>query len=74
MIDLPCRLFFNGCVAVTRRCVVLTIVDTDHANCFYCDRFTFVSPQAVVALHRSIDYLVQLMKISVVYLNCPIGC
>ena len=25
----PCRLVFNSCVAVTRRCVALTIVDTD---------------------------------------------
>ena len=55
-------------------CVALTIVDTDDAN---CDGFTFVSTDAVVAVHKSIDYLYTEWKprpSKVVYLNCPIHC
>ena len=41
-------------VTITRSCVAVTIVETDDAN---CDGFTFVSTDAVVAVHKSIDYL-----------------
>ena len=51
-------------VTITRSCVALTIVDTDDANCFYCDGFTFISMDAVVAVHKSIDSLLQLIRSS----------
>ena len=58
----PCRLFLTAAsqlraVTITRSCVAVTIVETDDANCFYCDGLTFVSTDAVVAVHKSIDYL-----------------
>ena len=64
-------------VTITRSCVAVTIVETDDANCFYCDGLTFVSPDAVVAVHKTIDYLYTGWKprpTKVVYLNSPIRC
>ena len=52
------------CGRMTRSCVALTIVESDKANCFYCDGLTFVSPLAVVALHKTIDSLLQLIRSS----------